>query len=618
MTRAQLQRQIAQPITFVLMGLFLFYLLARLTPVLPPIHGDGHYTWAWARSLAVDRDLRLQNDYLLCGDPWNKLAPVGPGLGPQNTWPVGPAYVWAPLIKISRVLFPAAARSLDPMTAGACRGSLTDLAMGSSALAAVLALGLGYRCAVRWVSRRAALISVLLIGLASPLRYYATVAPSYSHALSAFAVALFLERWEAGCRGERGARGWFFLGLLLGFAMAMRAQTVVFAIAPLIEWLRAAQRAVKERDARRVATLIGYGVAFAVGALIVFSPQLYAWKLSYGHWFAMPQGTQYVRWGAPKIDATLFSTIGGLLLYSPILYLSFAGAVLATSRRVTRSLGAILLLLLAISTYVNASVWDYWGSAGYPARRFTEMTFVFVAGAAVAIAAAERVVCRFPRAATGSAFAALVLVGAVLHGGVTSSIPQQAARSEDLIGRAAWGAAHDVQLAVGNPLLWPASIPFAIRYRAHPRRWDMMTGYTAFYEDWATLRLCEHRVELFNPVHDDFFVEGFLAQVQEIGEKGRATTGRRARLLVPMFRGNAEAVDVHWFVIGGSPAEVSVTWNGHRIFRGTVPATWTSTHMSLAQGNTRDGVNEVEIELGDARVFVSYLEFVQTAGTSLP
>lgn len=604
-------RRIAQPITFVLAGLFLFYLLVRLHPVLAPIHGDGHYTWAWARSLAFDRDLRLHNDYLVCGDPWHKINPVGPGLGPQNTWPVGPAYVWAPLIAISRVILPAAAHSVDPSIAGACRGPLTDLAMGSSSLAAVLALGLGYRCAVRWMSRRAALVAVVLIGLASPLRYYATVAPSYSHTISAFAVALFLERWEASFRDGRGLRGWIVLGLLLGFAMATRVQTVVFAIAPLIEWLRDARRA---RSVRGVVVLIGYGAAFAACALLVFSPQLYAWRLSYGHWFAMPQGSQYVRWSAPKVDATLFSTIGGLLLYSPILYASLAGALLATWYRATRRLGAMLLLLLAISTYVNASVWDYWGSAGYPARRFTEMTFVFVVGAAVLAGAVERCVSRYPRAATTWAFAAVAIVAAIFHGGVASAIPEQASRSEDIAARVARAAAFDVSRAVGNPLLWPASIPFAIRYRVHPRRWDMMNGYTAFYEDWATLVLCEHRVEMFNPMHEDWFVDG-LGPVQELGEKGRATTGRRVRMLVPMFRGNAEAVDVRWF--GAGAADATVSWNGHRIFQGSVPPTWTTTHMSLAQGNTRDGANEVVIDVGDSRLFISYLELVQTAGTPL-
>src|SRR5207247_1758341 len=40
------------------------------------------------------------------------------------------------------------------------------------------------------------------------------------------------------------------------------------------------------------------GPAAAAGAaLIVFAPQLVAWKLLYGSWLTVPQGESFMRWG---------------------------------------------------------------------------------------------------------------------------------------------------------------------------------------------------------------------------------------------------------------------------------------------------------------------------------
>lgn len=612
-------RSLFTPIAAVLLLLCAFYLVQRRAPdVWGPIHGDGHYTYAWARSLAYDHDIRLANDYQLCGDPWGKLEPVRPGLGPRNTWPIGPAYVWAPLIELGRLLFPGTAHSSNAALAGGCRGPISELAMGSSAVAVVLALGLGYRVATRYVSRRAALLAVVLVGLASPVRYYATFAASYSHALSAFTVAWFLERWDAG-RANRPLVGWATLGLVLGFAMAMRAQTAVFAIVALGEWLGRAYRAIRARQSRELLLLCVGGLLFLACALVVFFPQLYAWKITYGQWVAMPQGPQYVRWAAPKIAPTLFSTLGGLLLYSPLLYLAFFGIPPGLFERPTRQIACAFVVVLALSIYVNAAVWDFWGSGGYPARRFSEITAVFVVFTAFFVAVTERTLLRFPRASTGAAFGFVALVGAVGHRAVWNAQPEVEAPSNEAFGRVFAVAARDVREAVGNPLAWPASLPFALRYGVHPKYYDMMSGYTAFYEDWATFRLGAHKVDFTAATHDNYVVEGFVPVVDSLlDQKGKATFGRRARLLVPMFRGNCDTIELRWLAVGAD-APVRLSWNGREVFRGVVPsAGWATTVVPLTEDTARDGINEVTFDLGDGRLFVQSLSMLQRVGTTAP
>jgi hypothetical protein len=84
-----------------------------------------------------------------------------------------------------------------------------------------------------------ALLATAGIAFASPLSYYGAWLLSYGHAPAAFAVALFVERWDGTRTGPhaRHPLRWALLGALLGLAMLMRPQNAVFVFAPLGEWL---------------------------------------------------------------------------------------------------------------------------------------------------------------------------------------------------------------------------------------------------------------------------------------------------------------------------------------------------------------------------------------------
>lgn len=249
-----------------------FVVTAATSPMSAALHGDGYYTYLWARSLAYDLDLDLENDYRLCGDPWDMSAPLAPGLTVRNQWNPGPAFAWAPLLAAVRAVHPARDHA-DPMVREACKGALAETALWGTVLMALAALLLIYRMARRHVSEGAALFAVLCTAFATPLMYYGAYLLSYGHAPAAFAVALFLERWDA-TRGRRTWRGWLLLGALLGFAMLMRPQNALIVIAPLFEWIASAVAALKAGRRDQLFRLVGVGVLFVFAIVVAFSPQL--------------------------------------------------------------------------------------------------------------------------------------------------------------------------------------------------------------------------------------------------------------------------------------------------------------------------------------------------------
>ncbi len=605
----RLARAIVRPEVLFFAGLMIFFLHGQRTATFPLVHGDGHYTYMWARSLAYDHDLKLDNDYALCGDPWGKLTPVAPGLGPKNTWSPGPALVWTPLLWAGRALNPSAAHSADPQIAGACHGPIADVAMAGSAAMVVLALVLGFVCARRYVGRGAALFGAASVGLASPVFFYATYAPSYGHAASAFAVALFVERWDA-LRGQRTAAKWGGLGLALGAAMLIRPQTVIIALPAAVEWVLAARRDVRARTWGSLRTHVVHGVFFAAMALLLLAPQLYAWKITYGQYFVIPMGPQYMRWGDPKIAATLFSMLGGLLPFSPILYASFAGVLIGLGSRKTRMMAAAMATLLGLELYVNASVWDFWGSAGFPARRFTEMALPFAFGASLFAEAFAKVVRRRPERAAHLALGACVLFGAIWSENVVH--PDHEGRSDEIFAASFKDGMRWVRDTVGDPVAWPASIPFAIRYRCHPRRYDRMTGFTAFYEDWDNQHVLHDTVSTTSADDEDFLVDDFAPKAAPYaGEAARVTTGPAPRLLIPAFRGSFDRVQIRWASIEREPVAVTVRWNGKKTPAQMVGTLWETTEISLPAGAARSGINEVVLEIPKGAIAIVSLRVVQ-------
>jgi hypothetical protein len=537
--------------------------LVIVDPMPGTVHGDGYYTWLWARSIVVDRDVDFEADYRICDDPWN-LAHTAQG-DAINQWNPGPSIFWIPILVFDLVTGHPATGNADPRVASACTGQLAERAVRGSLVAGVVTILIAFAIGRRLFGEGPALFGAVAIGVLSPLTYYATMLLSYGHAASAATGAIAVLAWDRerrrpvhlhGSREWRAHLGWVWMGAAVGLAMLTRPQNGILAILPLCLWLERAWDRAKAGDRRGLALHVGWGFAFVLATIAVFAPQMAQWWDAYGELFFLPQGRHYVRWGAPRLVQILFSTSNGLLVWSPILYLAIAGLVMLAWKRETRSLGLPLLLLFFAATYVNASVFDWWGALGFPGRRFDSMSVPFAIGIAAVVAALVRRQREGKRVAEGAlAGATLLVLGAWSTGsqvGVASALRTDQAHDSPVMWTDVWGrVGSPLWQAVGNPLTWPASIPFAIRYGLPVRAWDRAGAPELFFHTWLTLeRRPEESVFDFLVAHRDL-LSGFEEQPRTVGDRSLRFTRREyARAVVPVSWPDIGALRFH---LGASP-----------------------------------------------------------------
>jgi hypothetical protein len=338
--------------------------------------GDALHHYVQLRSVVFDHDLRFTNEYVRLyglrggetGTDWvYGSTPMG---YVRNRMPIGPAIIWAPLF----LLVTSAVWIARLLGSGYPLDGYGRLFQASAGLTGVLASGLGswaaYRAAALLFERRAAVWSVVTLWLSSSTIYYSVVSPTYSHAPSMLAVGVFWLVWVRTLAMQSVAR-YGALGALCGIAALMRWQDALLILVPLVDavWHR------RELGMARCAGSVG---AYAMMALIAFTPQMYVWATLYGAPLAIPQGEGFLQWRQPALMSVLFSDYHGLFSWTPIVVLSVVGLVPLLLR--VPLVGTAASLFLLTSWYVNAAAADWWAGEAFGARRFISCFPVFVLG----------------------------------------------------------------------------------------------------------------------------------------------------------------------------------------------------------------------------------------------
>ncbi len=344
---------------------------------------DAAFYYAYARSVVFDHDLNIENDLILSYPTTSadfaakRLDQVRTETGHvASPFAVGSSLLWLPWLWVLR----AAAH-----VSGGGSGSLTGYEWGLVGSVALLSALFGYgafcvavRLAASQTSKRAAIISAVTLMFTTPLLYYQYREPLYAHATSALVTGLVVLAWWRGQSGTRGPLQGVGLGGLIGLAALVRWQHMTYLALPVIStawwWL---DRPPGERRVRWRQGL-GYLALVLIGALGLFSIQLAVWRLYYGSWIVVPQGSTFVDWKAPFLTPLLFSTYRGLFTWMPITLLAVMG-LLALGRRQPR-LALPLVAILLLETYVNGSTRDWFGGGGFGPRRFTGELVILVVG----------------------------------------------------------------------------------------------------------------------------------------------------------------------------------------------------------------------------------------------
>jgi hypothetical protein len=378
-------------------GRWLIVLFLLSLPLVNPwVRGDGVGYYAYARAMVIDHNLQFESDWRAANSSFqlSRLDSNGNILADQytrtghieNHFTVGPAMLWAPVL----IVLHAAVRVVDHFGAhiradGYSRPYLLAMALTTAGYG-FLGLWLSFCIARKYFGERWAFLATLGIWWASSLPVYMYFNPSWSHAQSAFTVALFLWYWER-TRNEWSLGRWMLLGVMAGLMIDVYYPNAIVALAPAIETL-VDLRSKRTRGAAASASLAKMAsrwAAFGAACCVALLPTFITRQIIYGSPFASgyPSVSTW-NWGSPALAQVLFSSDHGLFSWTPILVLSILGLALLWKR--DRLLGGSLCAIALAYYYFIASYGDWDGLSSFGNRFFVPLTPIFVIGLAAFLA----------------------------------------------------------------------------------------------------------------------------------------------------------------------------------------------------------------------------------------
>lgn len=377
----------------------LFLFLLSLPLVNPWVRGDGVGYYAYARALVVDHDLQFEKDWQHANPSFrNGRVDANGRIRPgqytttghlDDHFAIGPALIWMPFLALAHGAVLLADRLGAHVSADGYSWPYLDTMAVVTTLCGFLALIISFRLAQKYFPRRWAFLAALGIWFASSLPVYMYFNPSWSHAQSAFIVALFVWYWDA-TRQARTWRQWLVLGLIGGLMMDIYYLNAILLLLVFVE-------VVSEVSARfRTATPTGSYlrqsarnyVLFAAVLVIAFSPTFVTRKIIYGSFFSTGYDANLWRPLDPSWGKILFSSDHGLFSWTPILLPSCIGLLFLwfRDRVLTSALAAaVAVFYFSIAIYAN---WD--GISSYGNRFFVSLTVVFVLGLSALLSAHEK------------------------------------------------------------------------------------------------------------------------------------------------------------------------------------------------------------------------------------
>lgn len=401
---------VSRTVGIILLSVFLL----SLPLVNPWVRGDGVGYYAYARALLIDHNLDFEKDWQAANSSFTsgRLDANGHLLADQytrtghveNHFSIGPAILWAPFLAVAHGFVLVADHWGAHIPAdGFSRPYRMTMAMATS-LYGFMALLLGFDLARRYVDQRWAALATFGIWFASSLPVYMYFNPSWSHALSAFTVALFLWYWDR-TRDRRARAGWAWLGLLGGLMMNVYYPTAVLLLLPLFESLTDLWRARGGPADGRIGGILGRNVLFAAATLAALLPTLITKNIIYGSYFNFGY-TEHWSWNSPAFIQVCFSAEHGLFSWTPILIPAVAGLFFVCRYNLMLGVGSLAVFVSYL--YLIGCYQDWAGISSFGNRFFVSLTPFFVLGLATTLQQTAKVF-HDQRAVWGSACAAVGL-----------------------------------------------------------------------------------------------------------------------------------------------------------------------------------------------------------------
>ena len=401
--------------------------LLSLPAVTPRIYSSDEIQYfAYLRSVWFDRDLSFENEYRYFYDRGiaksdgfhetflERTTETGRRI---NFGTIGCAILWSPFYLAGDVVARATGAPVD----GFSPPYIAAVAYGS-AVYGFLALVLAVLCAGRLGFN--AFVPALAVWLGTPLLFYMYVAPPFSHACSAFAVALFTYVWirirgtwlaprSADGRERGSTRGLIALGAAGALMAMVREQDVFFIAGPAVDFVwslvrgsgvggRGSEVGGRGSGIGGRGSGVGIGVVAAIITFVaVFTPQLATYQVLNGHLGPHSSVGRKMNWMAPHALEVLFSPAHGFFVWTPLALVAIAGLLAffvppklvlppkggsytsdsaVSAFRRNRQAAICLLLMIALQIYVSGSVESWTVAGAYGQRRFIALTAAMVIG----------------------------------------------------------------------------------------------------------------------------------------------------------------------------------------------------------------------------------------------
>ena len=356
--------------------------------------------FAYLRSLWFDRDVSFENEYRSFYDRGvahtpgfeeNFLRLITPTGRRENFATIGSALLWSPFYLVADVATRFARLAGSDLPAdGYSRWYIAAVAYGS-AIYAFAALLLSIAAARRLTGD--GVVAGLTVWFGTPLLFYMYAAPPFSHACSAFAVALFVTVWLR-VREQWSRSGLIALGACAALMTMVREQDVFYAAGPAVDYgLTLFRDRRRNPPLRSLAEWIAPALAGAATFFLVYWPQLLAYRALNGRFGPSRLVTRKMTWTAPHALEVLGSPEHGLFVWTPLALLAIVGLMrlawlppldgrMREAAEATRRVAACALLMLALQVYVSGSVESWTVAGAFGQRRFVGATILLVIGIA--------------------------------------------------------------------------------------------------------------------------------------------------------------------------------------------------------------------------------------------
>ena len=354
----------------------------------PWVRGDGVGYYAFARSMLIEHRLDFTYDWQKANASFRmyRVDAAGNVLPDQytstghigNHYAIGPAILWSPFLIAAHAGVLAYDRLGGHVAAdGYSRPYLIAMALGT-AFYGFMALWISFVLARQYVAERWAFLATVGIWFASSLPVYMYFNPSWSHAQSAFVVALFLWYWMR-TRNARTVAQWAILGALGGLMMDVYYVTAVMLLLPLLESLAGYRASLKTGSQRGGGDAISEEPGFYADARSgVFA---HAHREEDSVWRLLPHGL----YGTVVLEvARVFQSLVfiGARAFQLDADLVPGGRGIIYSAQIRSHTGAVLLIVFAAYVYAIGCYQDWHGISSYGNRFFVGLTPVFVLGLA--------------------------------------------------------------------------------------------------------------------------------------------------------------------------------------------------------------------------------------------